>query len=271
MAICSVATFDYHGGVTGDFLSRRSIALEQIPDSWLGHGRTLDPASDMRLVGLNPTMFVEQDSAVIRASSREFACCEWFRFQLPTALSGLIAVGDELYIGRTFGAELGLSLTRNKKLVFAIGAILAVPLGHVTAYHSRAIRPYEAAPLQPSDDYFCEFIFGENKTCRIHDGQLLTRHGYTIYLKNTHLFSFPGNDAWALIACADLVSDWNLSEILNAFSHPGEIDVSAEFEEHREKMLREHNAHQDSTHAHIREVLQEYVRNRREQNSGPAQ
>ncbi|HBJ35962.1 MAG TPA: hypothetical protein DDZ51_14685 [Planctomycetaceae bacterium] len=92
------------------------------------------------LVGLAPQLVIDNETVVIRATSRQHAACKSFRSGLASSVSKLFAAHDVLHIHRSCCAGLGFSLIRNNQLLFAIGDICSVPLGNVAEYHSHEVR-----------------------------------------------------------------------------------------------------------------------------------
>jgi len=137
-------TFNYFAVVPANFLEDRSspwpIQLSHVVDK-IG-----EPLHDSRLTGLSPRLTIADGGptpnpsasrpAVLRsrftltASKKENSTVSSAAFYVDKDLTGIFEPGDRLYMGRTGCGGLGISLLRNDRLVFAVGAISCLPLGN---------------------------------------------------------------------------------------------------------------------------------------------
>lgn len=63
------------------------------------------------------------------ADRRELALQAAFSFFLDSSIFAWLRSGDCVYLSRTLDAGLGISAFRDRQLIFAVGAVLGVPLG----------------------------------------------------------------------------------------------------------------------------------------------
>ena len=108
--------------------------------------RSGDALFDFRLVGYSPLLRIADGGTIpdptglrttmtrsrltLSASSRENATHSDVSFYVDRELTLLFKPGDVLHLSHSSGWGTGLSLLRNNQLVFAVGAILSVPLGN---------------------------------------------------------------------------------------------------------------------------------------------
>jgi hypothetical protein len=107
--------------------------------------QTGQESTDSRLVGLSPLLEIADGGstpnpsatrpAVLRsrftltASEERHSQLSAASFYIDRDLTSIFEPGDRLYMARTASAGLGVSLLRNDRLVFGVGAISSVPLG----------------------------------------------------------------------------------------------------------------------------------------------
>jgi hypothetical protein len=259
MVIAECGTFKYHGTVPVDFATSNEVTLVQSPRP--DESLASQPLRYNRLVGFNPTLRFTGDSAVIKASARDHTQCESFRFGLLRHIPGLLEAGDNIFISRTFCAWLGFSIVRNQRLVVGLGAVCSVPLGDVAVHHSPKVRKWTSSDVpERHDDHFLKFTFGGVHARRVHDGETIKAHGYSIYVRNTFLQCIPGDDECALIVLDDHVSDPLNIETVEHFLELSEIEDWPDIEERRLRALREDGNRGDSMRA-ARETLRQYIKN----------
>jgi hypothetical protein len=100
-------------------------------------------------------------------------------FHVDKALTSVVAPGDTLHMARTACGGLGLSVIRRTKLLFAVGAVTALPLGADVEVRLpvEAIREAQGA-FQKRDPQFTEFQFAEwPLEIRIGSERRLTQRG----------------------------------------------------------------------------------------------
>src|ERR1700674_4229342 len=125
MPLCG--TFRYAGVVPADGLRSRRWTLQDASGaSATGRRNAL---FDNRLVGLQPTLEILDGQLGLTASSRERAQVFSASLQVDAALIEVCRSGDVLHLVRTGTADIGVSVVRARQLIFALGAVTAVPIG----------------------------------------------------------------------------------------------------------------------------------------------
>jgi hypothetical protein len=100
-----------------------------------------------RLVGYCPTLLIAEfglrpdtkdwerlprvllSRVTLTADRREFASTATCSFFLDSSLVARLLPGDRVYLSRNLAASMGISAFREDRLLFAIGAVMSVPLG----------------------------------------------------------------------------------------------------------------------------------------------
>lgn len=260
MAIHSSGTFEYHGVAPLQFPVSHGIDLVQtsLPSDTLSNF----PDEHRRLVGFNPRLEFDGDQAIIRALPNDHAACSTFSFFIPKQVWNLINPNDEVHLVRTRSANLGVSVTRGEQLVFAFGAVCSLPLGQVSVYHSRRIRKWESseAPDKRIECYL-EFVFGNDKNRRVHDGEAAKIHGYSIFVRNTFLMSCPGEDECAFVLSEDVPFELDAVAMTESFRNQQNIH-SAEAKQQEEPSS---DSRLDKDWGYFaREALQQYIKDQRQ-------
>jgi hypothetical protein len=198
---------------------------------------TGDSLFDDRLVGLHPSLEIEDAGLVpdvrvsphtgtvrptvslsqvtLRASVKHRATVAAFSFCMDRALAASFRSGDVVHLARTSCGGLGLSLLRGTRLIAAIGAVTAVPLGECvrTALPADAINESERvfSRLDP------EFAFREfpidiqiNSQRRILYRGRPSIAGYEVFVEHGFYPGEPGTDECVSIAlighCPDVAA-----------------------------------------------------------------
>lgn len=91
--------------------------------------RTARHTQAHRLLGPTPLCQVHGGGLELIASHKESAVYRSASLELDEALLGILQGGDVLTIARTMTEDIGVSLLRAGTLLWAVGAIAAVPLG----------------------------------------------------------------------------------------------------------------------------------------------
>ena len=141
MVIAAAGTFKYVAVVPAnpqESLSPWPLRLREPVE------HTGDPLRDNRLLGYSPTLQIadggpapgeaprleiRRSRLTLTASGRRNAQVTAASFYVDRELTRAFNPGDTFHLARTPCCGLGLSLFRNGRLVFAVGAISAVPLG----------------------------------------------------------------------------------------------------------------------------------------------
>jgi len=174
-------TFDYVGTVGPVTAFPWSIELQSTrePEHPAVHGRAgPHPHLIIDEAGITPNAGYDRDQwrpAVLRARLRLTAGAWSFisrtvaQFHLDLSLVKALQPGDRLYVSLTGCEGIGVSAVRDRQLVFAVGAITAVPLGEgVTARIPRELVQEAEAVFNRHDP---TFHFPEQPIEIVIDGQ----------------------------------------------------------------------------------------------------
>ncbi len=145
------------------------------------HTTTRDPVTlkgdsllDDRLVGLTPKLsiadagstpnpgytkgvwrpYVLRSCIVLEAANRSRATARSVSFHIDRHLTSALKPGDLLYMSRTPGGGVGLSVVRDDELLYAVGAVTAVPLATIEARIPLDLIDLAEAPLRERDPEF---------------------------------------------------------------------------------------------------------------------
>lgn len=124
MAIHPAATFLYKLVLRGTEAPWRLIASLQDPTASTG-----DDEFDARLVGHSPAVDIWGDRIGLIARHRRLASAAAAFLTIDPNITRHLQGGDLLWLVRTGAAGLGASVVRNERLVLAVGAVTALPLG----------------------------------------------------------------------------------------------------------------------------------------------
>ena len=124
--------------------------------------RLVGPAPRLRVSpgGLTPDAgplrpWVMRSCFTLTASSRKNATVAAASFHVDAALTSRLLEGDVIYLARSSCGGLGLSAVRQDTLIFAVGAVTAVPLGRsVTAQIPMDLVQRAAAVFHERDATF---------------------------------------------------------------------------------------------------------------------
>ncbi|HYR91312.1 MAG TPA: hypothetical protein VE422_45065 [Terriglobia bacterium] len=155
-----------------------------------------DHLFDGRLVGPGPTVEISRGLVTLRATGRERAQLAAVSFELDTRLAALPAPGDAMRLIRTPSAGLGLSLTRNDRLLLAIGAITNLTLHPLSVRNVRSPIARRAWPSR--DEMHVEFRVGD-ETRTLSGGEEGIIGGYGALVWNGWMDGAPGTDEHAAV------------------------------------------------------------------------
>ena len=183
--------FAYEAEFTADGFSESDVVL---------HGHEYKNTDIDRLVGHNPTIRFWRDRLVLVAGEQLHSGLRNFSFGIGDAVPLSARPGDQLYVLRTGSGGIGLSLLRENRLVLAIGAVTAVPLGMNVAVTMgpRGGKLINNPPTDPRLDFSVD---GETLLLRERG---LTRIGdYQVYIERSWEDGIPGTDECVSIARVD--------------------------------------------------------------------
>lgn len=218
MTIARCGTFQYVVTIPGSVRESSSgtwpVSLAETIEG------TGDSLRDDPLLGHFPTLTISHGGAAyspekkyndvfrsrftLRASQRKHATVSEASFYMDTTLADFFRSGDLLYVSRTSCGGMGLSLIRDKELVFALGAITAVPLG------SAVQVLYPADLIREAEKIFRH----QDKGFRFFQSPLHFKHGtesrivfsgfgwldeYEFAVKHGYILGTPGTDECAAI------------------------------------------------------------------------
>jgi hypothetical protein len=159
--------------------------------------------------GLRTT--VRQSRLTLRASSRKNASVLAVSYCIDRELTRLLQPGDLLYLSHSCMWGTGVSLLRKGQLVFAVGAILGLPLGkdilvkmpddvvdQIERFHS---VPYEMRRKKP---LLIPIEFHVGNEMRSILGGKIELGQYEIWLQEGTDYSYPSGDTFAAISTKGL-------------------------------------------------------------------
>ena len=155
------------------------------------HGHEYEATNIDRLVGHNPMIRFWRDRLVIVAGQRSHSGLRNFSFDIGDAVPLSARAGDQLFLVRTGSGGIALSVLRENRLVLAIGAVTAVPLGSDIDILKgpRGAGIFNNPPTDPRLDFS---VAGETMVMR--DRGLTTLADYQIYVERSWEDGIPGID-----------------------------------------------------------------------------
>lgn len=187
-----------------------------------------DPLVDKRLVGWSPLLYVreaglppnpmpsvpsvERSEIRLVATDKKYASCETASYFVDRVLLRVLRPGDVFHIARTCCGGVGVSAIREGKLVFAVGAVGAVPLGSeisVKIPHELLTKAEEI--LRERDPEFAfphhpiEICIGDRPKI-LYRGHL-QMGGYHVWVEHGFLPGMPGTEESVSITL-DEACDW---------------------------------------------------------------
>ena len=181
VAIPLSGTFEYQAEFTKESFGSSDIVLR---------GTDLGGHDVERLVGLNPTIRFWNERIVIVAADHHKSSVRNISFSFGNAVSVSALPGDRLYLVRTGAGGIGLSVLREQKLVLAVGAVTAVPLGKDVQVNRRprSRKPFEDPIINP----WLEVGVGEG--IRLREREVTEIGGYHFYIERSWEDGVPGID-----------------------------------------------------------------------------
>lgn len=190
--------------------------------------RSGNPLVDKRLVGWSPLLYVREaalppnpSSSVpsvrrseirLMATDKKYASLETVSYFVDRVLIRVLRPGDVFHIARTHCGGVGASAVREGKLIFAVGAVGAVPLGSEISVKT----PYELlekaeAILRQRDPEF-EFLHHPIEVCIGGRPKILYRGhlqmgGYHVWVEHGFVPGMPGTEESVSITL-DEACDW---------------------------------------------------------------
>jgi hypothetical protein len=151
---------------------------------------------DECLVGPRPDIRLGDDLLIVFTSEPSLAAVGHASFPVGDAVGLAARPGDRLHVCRAGTGDIGLSLLRGRKLVLAVGAITAVPLGESV----RAANSPECDWRKPPADTWLEFSAGAVRVAL--RGREFSQAGdYHVYVERSWSCGIPGKRecaaAWA--------------------------------------------------------------------------
>lgn len=184
-------TFEYEAEFTENGFSDSDIVLLGTDQSGRG---------TKRLIGLKPKIRFWNDRLVIIASEQPNASVRNVSFAIGDAVKLAARPGDQLYLTRTGSGGVGVSMLRHQKLILAVGAVTAVPLG--TELQVRAKPRREDLRSGFATSTWLEFGIG-NQSPTLRDRETSEVEGYFIYVERCWKDGEPGTDECVSICIAD--------------------------------------------------------------------
>ena len=137
MAIPLCGKFHYVAVLPEAFRPGESVARAQDADVRAG-ARSRLPPGDEPLLGIDPTLSVRDGRLVITSSGPEGARIASASFRLAAELIEALQAGDLMRLVRVGSGDVGISVTRDDRLLLAIGAASVVPLGAGVSVRARS-------------------------------------------------------------------------------------------------------------------------------------
>jgi hypothetical protein len=128
MAMPLCGTFHYVAAVPDGFEKSRT-PIRARDENGPTHSCYPDPLLGSRLVGFAPSIEIRGHRIVITASSRERAEVSAASFAMDPELIAVLRGGDVIRVVREKTGDVGVAVLRDERLVVAIGAVSALPLG----------------------------------------------------------------------------------------------------------------------------------------------
>jgi hypothetical protein len=226
MTIPVASTFDYVATVPSDPRGGPWVARQRTEVAVTGNNLL-----DARLLGLTPTLemadadppvnagytrgvwrpWVLRSRLTLRAASKTNAAASSASFHLDRSVVAAMRPGDVFHVARTPCAGLGMSLVREGRLVFALGAVTAVPLGsNVVAQRAVDLMEQVRAvyrsrdPLYETDEIPIELVIDGRLSI---GGRNPHSEAYAALCHHGFLIGIPGTDESCAITCRDLCSE----------------------------------------------------------------
>jgi hypothetical protein len=185
-------TFEYEAEFTSESFRDSDIVLQ---------GTSLSVDNMDRLVGHNPKIRFWNDRLVLVASGELNSTVRNVSFAIGNAVPLAARPGDRLYLVRTGAGGIGLSLLRQERVVLAIGAIAAVPLGRdlQAISHSEGMNHWRHFA---ADTSWLEFRVGSERLI-LREREVSEIGDYYIYIERVWGDGVPGTDECVSVCVAD--------------------------------------------------------------------
>lgn len=181
MAMPLCGTFHYVAAVPDGFeVSRAPIPARD--ESGPTGSRYPDPLLGSRLVGFAPSIEIRGHRIVITASSRERAEVSAASFAMDPELIELLHGGDVLRVVREKTGDVGVAVLRDGRLVVAVGALSALPLGGDVSVGDGAADATEYVAVSVGV-----------QALRLACGERVTLSGYEVEVVRPALDGIPGH------------------------------------------------------------------------------
>ncbi len=187
--ISRLGTFEYEAEFTRESFRDSDLEL---------YGNDLRGGNAGCLVGANPKIRFWRDRVVLVASAKANATVRNASFAIGDAVPLSARPGDRLYLIRTGSGQIGLSLLREERLVLAIGAVTAVPLGRDIVTRKRPKNSWD----EFIRDTWLEFRFGEAQLI-LRERETRETAGYHIYIEHGWEPGTPGTDECVSMSVID--------------------------------------------------------------------
>ncbi len=189
--ISAAGTFEYEAEFTKGGFSDNDIVL---------YGHDPNGGKTHRLVGDNPMIRFWRERIVLVAAGKSNSSVRNVSFAIGDAVPLSACPGDRLYLVRTGSGGVGLSLFRQERLILAIGAITAVPLGTdiQTTRHPKVTKSQRG----PYRNTWLEFRVG-NEQRTLHQRETIEIGGYQIYVEHCWEDDTPGTDECVSVRALD--------------------------------------------------------------------
>jgi hypothetical protein len=172
-----------------------------------------DPLHDKRLVGWSPLLYVreaglppnpgpsvhsvERSEIRLVATDKKDASLETASYFVDRVLFRALRPGDVFHIARTGCGGVGVSAVREGKLVFAVGAVGAVPLGSGISVKTPYDLLKKAEAILRNRDPEFEFLHQPIEICIGNHSRILFRGhvemgGYQVRVEHGFLAGIPG-------------------------------------------------------------------------------
>ena len=183
-------TFEYEGELIPESTNPSEIIVQ---------GRDCGQGGKVRLVGLCPKIRFWGEKVVLIADSQDSATVRRCSFPVGETVFLVARAGDSLHVVRTCMGEVGLSLLRDDCLVFALGAVTAIPLGTGIQITPGGNDFWWKSPREPT---WLDLAIDCEGT-RLRDRDFTQIGGYDVYLEHCWAAGIPGGGECVSISRSD--------------------------------------------------------------------
>jgi hypothetical protein len=199
MPLCG--TFHY-SGIVPAAVSDRTSGRWKLKDAsfddrnWLLKLWDRDRLRDSRLVGLQPALRAAQGTLLLSATDWLYAQLSAAAIQLHPALTDSFEGADLLTLSRSGTASVGVSLVRADKLVWAVGAVVGLPMGTKVKVRGgpemKTSMPEESAWEEWERSQKWVEVTQSVHCARLHKGAEATVGDYRVSVIRPYEFGIPG-------------------------------------------------------------------------------